>query len=171
MESFQFRVHEFIHRDFTFVSDALDAFQGILELFEEPDDPISHLCGIPLFSFTKFRKPGSVTPTQVLAAALNWHFDCPMVRRPEFPSWSWAGWKPSLTKARESRASSCFHIIALQDGPRYRIPNLSRDCSLAVTIELRSSDRYDWDACTIRELEEHAFTGKPPVPHSHWVGV
>lgn len=161
-ESFQFRVHEFIRRDFTFDSDALDAFRGILALFEESNNPISHLCGIPLFSFTSFRKPNSVTPTQVLATALSWHFDCPMIRRPEFPSWSWAGWKPSLTKARESRASSCFHIRALQDGPRYPIPKLSRDCSIAATVEPGSRDRYDWDASTISGLEEHAFTGKPP---------
>ncbi|KAK3938625.1 heterokaryon incompatibility protein-domain-containing protein, partial [Diplogelasinospora grovesii] len=48
--SFQSRVQEFIRREFTFDSDVLAAFQGILALFETSKAPISHLCGIPLFS-------------------------------------------------------------------------------------------------------------------------
>ncbi|KAK3361794.1 heterokaryon incompatibility protein-domain-containing protein [Lasiosphaeria ovina] len=122
--SFPLRVNEFIHRDFTYDSDALDAFRGILALFEDSKEPKGHFYGIPLFSSASFAQPDAVTPSQVLATGLSWHFDRPMVRRPMFPSWSWMGAKASaITSAWRYQSLDVDHDLPFLVA--YKYPDIS----------------------------------------------
>ena len=160
--SFPLRVNEFIRRDFTYDSDALDAFRGILALFEDSKEPIGHLCGIPLLSRASFDEPDAVTPSQVLATGLSWHFDCPMVRRPMFPSWSWVGWKPSPTKTSQCTAASCFSTIAVGGYGPGHIRNLDYDSCVSGIVEFESGKPRDWDEDTMNGHNQLAVAGKTP---------
>lgn len=166
--SFPLRVSEFIRRDFTYDSDALDAFRGILAQFEDSKEPIGHLYGIPLYSRASFDQPDAVTPSQILATGLSWYFDCPMVRRPMFPSWSWVGWKPSPTKTSQCTAGFCFSTIAVGGlvgnmmNLRCPIRNLGRDSCISGIVEFEGGEARDWDEDTVHCHSHLAVTGKTP---------
>ncbi|KAK3938626.1 hypothetical protein QBC46DRAFT_389708 [Diplogelasinospora grovesii] len=91
-----------------------------------------------------------------------------MVRRPEFPSWSWLGWKPSPAKPRpdESGSESCFRVIAVHSDREDYVPIMRDDCSIAAILEFEGSggSRHNWDKDTMDRLGEHtvAAAGKPP---------
>ncbi|KAF2095005.1 HET-domain-containing protein [Rhizodiscina lignyota] len=95
--SIQFRIAEYTQRTLTFDSDRLDAFLGIFRVFRIPKSkcPISHVWGVPvLWSNPRW------TTTEGFATGLCWtlpfrHYIPP--RCLEFPSWSWAGWKTSIS--------------------------------------------------------------------------
>lgn len=92
------QIHEYIQRDFSFEEDALDAFKGILAEFDDSSHLQSiYFHGVPLVAERWFLDPRP-NPSNILASGLAWRFCSPMVRRPAFPSYSWAGWKPSPRK-------------------------------------------------------------------------
>jgi hypothetical protein len=73
-------------------SDTLDAFAGVLKVFEETPYEIRHLQGIP---YPQQHKDKGVDMMQlqqrVLALGLTWNGQAS--RRRGFPSWTWAGWE------------------------------------------------------------------------------
>lgn len=83
------RIKEYSTRAFTFKRDRLDAFKGILAVFENMKPPIGNLLGLPLYP----------APSKMLAltAGLSWvvhSFKKGDVRRLNtFPSWTWLGWE------------------------------------------------------------------------------
>lgn len=97
---FELRVREFSSRSFSKDADALDAFQGVLEVFEHQKRPLRNICGMPLFP-REIAVPESrarVTETSLLSFSLTWKakFSSTASRRREFPSWTWLGWKTGI---------------------------------------------------------------------------
>ncbi|KAK1780284.1 heterokaryon incompatibility protein-domain-containing protein [Copromyces sp. CBS 386.78] len=117
-------IGQYLSRDLTYDSDALNAISGVLNSF--PSGQVRFLCGLPISNTSHcssplpradltdlldplfagltrndFYLPGDANMA-VLVSALLWsstwcirtskpHTEC--VRRKEFPSWTWAGWK------------------------------------------------------------------------------
>lgn len=84
------QVQEYCRRNISYDSDSLNAFLGVLHQWEtrlaKTKKPISHLWGLPIRG-TTIRGPGSID------FYFLWSHAClDAVRRPDFPSWSWAGW-------------------------------------------------------------------------------
>lgn len=90
------------NKQLTVESDAIDAFSGVLKVFEETPYQIGHLQGIP-FPQRNARDDGidlEVLQQRAFALGLVWADHG--VRRPDFPSWTWAGW--TATKSTAGRA-------------------------------------------------------------------
>lgn len=83
-----FQVQEYSQRELTYPSDSLNAFLGVLNSHAptpgRPTSPFLHIAW-GLIVRKKLRKH----PCLVY---LNWYHEAPAVRRPELPSWTWAGW-------------------------------------------------------------------------------
>jgi hypothetical protein len=94
-------INQFSPRQLSQGTDALKAFQGILERFNSLEDPTDHLWGIPLFSSHNFARQGlggtrEVSSAVRLAFGMGWEmliFKGRISRRSCFSSWSWLGWK------------------------------------------------------------------------------
>jgi hypothetical protein len=164
------RVSEFIIRRFTYDSDCLDAFRGILALFADLPRPIHHIYGVPLFPNYAFVDPDETTYIRILAAGLSWSFDSPMVRRPEFPSWTWVGWKysPSESKSSNDHPSfrftiPCSHMRGPSgdQGAFIRLDDVVSD----VAVESRSGKRNNWDANLLQSLTE----GNQDIDEPHYL--
>jgi hypothetical protein len=69
-------VASFLRRDLSREGDVLHAFAGLSQAFSDKLGPLRW--GLPEAYFIE---------------ALLWHHNFPPVRRPGFPTWSWAGWK------------------------------------------------------------------------------
>lgn len=84
------QVQEYSRRNISYDRDSLNAFLGVLHQWETrlawTNEPISHLWGLP--------RKGTIThgPDSVEFYVLWSHTRHDAVHRPEFPSWSWAGW-------------------------------------------------------------------------------
>jgi hypothetical protein len=79
---------EFSRRELTHSADALNAMQGIFQMFLKAKTPIYHIEGVPLVP----RKSRAFVLEHSFIQGLSWYHKNPGERRPEFPSWSWAGW-------------------------------------------------------------------------------
>jgi hypothetical protein len=101
------RIQEYFLRTLSFDSDGLDAFLGILGVYETKGVVAGHLAGVPIYSQLALTRP--LIPVgereQMIIIGLGWYTNFPMVRRKEFPSWTWAGWK---TSPRSPRTVSPF---------------------------------------------------------------
>jgi hypothetical protein len=64
--------------------------QGIFQMFSRSDFPIYHIEGVPVVSSRR----GAAE--YFFLKGLSWYHRSPGKRRPEFPSWSWAGWTGQL---------------------------------------------------------------------------
>lgn len=91
-------IADYSSRQLTFPSDAVNAFQGILNIFGQARYNVIHLFGVPLMPpYAELRRglsfearPWSVV--QQFIIGLTWFHLTPSHRRDGFPSWSWAGW-------------------------------------------------------------------------------
>jgi hypothetical protein len=116
LEAFDF-IERYAGRKFTYPGDAYDAFRGITTLFRSRNPPLYCFKGLPIISPAPRHnlrsaqrresegQVGVAEPSEEmkeLAFALSWHFQGsfimshreppPMVRRIQFPSWTWLGW-------------------------------------------------------------------------------
>ena len=66
-------------RKLSYHKDSLNAFQGIASYYSHlgREERTDNICGLPIVNGI---------------LKLQWYHDKPAVRRPDFPSWSWAGW-------------------------------------------------------------------------------
>lgn len=84
------QVQEYSRRNISCDRDSLNAFLGVLHQWETrlawTNEPISHLWGLPIKGTTTHG------PDSVEIYVLWSHTRHDAVRRPDFPSWSWAGW-------------------------------------------------------------------------------
>lgn len=84
------QVQEYSRRDISYDRDSLNAFLGVLHQWETrlawTKEPMSHLWGLPLNGTSNHG------PESVEFYVLWSHTRHDAVRRPDFPSWSWAGW-------------------------------------------------------------------------------
>lgn len=84
------QMQEYSRRNISYDKDSLNAFLGVLHQWETrlalTKEPMSHLWGLPL------RGKTTHGPDSVEFYVLWSHTRHDAVRRPGFPSWSWAGW-------------------------------------------------------------------------------
>jgi hypothetical protein len=124
------RIHEYVGRFLTWGSDALNAFLGIFQEFQEDELPIYHFWGLPMSRFGW--NDNSATPqtkTEELdelhtsfLSSLAWKdSSCDqgsthlLSYRGEFPTWSWAAWKGICTFARNPIAKNvCSPSVKLR---------------------------------------------------------
>lgn len=120
-------IDDFNQRTLTFESDRLEALQGIFQVFSAKAWPVGVFMGIPILFPHKPKSPSlgygmadikqlrSYSPLGSFIDGLTWHHrgtNIPQIwdRRPNFPSWSWAGWsgsiahRPLLSKGFTGRA-------------------------------------------------------------------
>lgn len=119
IEAFEF-IERYAGRKLTHAGDAYDAFRGIIELFKSRNPPLYFFEGIPMVSpvsrhnrqtAQQRQSEGQIGVAELseemegLAFALSWGFYPTfeimwqgselhsMVRRIQFPSWTWLGWE------------------------------------------------------------------------------
>jgi hypothetical protein len=83
---------DFSKRELSYPADAINAMQGIFQMFSKTEYPIYHIEGVPILWATL----DTVAPVHSFIRGLSWYHPIPGKRRPEFPSWSWAGWAGQL---------------------------------------------------------------------------
>jgi hypothetical protein len=83
---------DFSKRELSYPADAINAMQGIFQMFSRTEDPVYHIEGVPILWATL----ETVDPVHSFIRGLSWYHLIPGKRRPEFPSWSWAGWVGQL---------------------------------------------------------------------------
>ncbi|RYO87797.1 hypothetical protein DL764_008819 [Monosporascus ibericus] len=115
---------QYMRKEITFDTDAINAFRGTMKLFSRQDPNFEFLEGIPIFEFTGQRTGhhvmfesgeretvemskgvGNITEEDeedlhrfrnaAFVAYLGWALSSVKARRVGFPSWSWTGWKIS----------------------------------------------------------------------------
>lgn len=86
------RIAEFMHRELSFHSDAVNAMAGIFAEYGAQERPVKFLCGLPLLQSLPDEDHIS-SMTNRLASALLWSSELEITRHSSFPSWTWAGWK------------------------------------------------------------------------------
>lgn len=91
-EDYLNRVNEYVQRDMSYDSDALNAILGVLKVFEKSESPVYHHWGVPLFSLSTSYSEKSEWISNY-SIGLAWQFDTVAERRRGQPSWSWVGWK------------------------------------------------------------------------------
>lgn len=84
IRTFLSQIEEYSRRDLSCSGDSLNAFLGIFNYQASISPPILHLWGLPI------QTPATDLADMALYP-LWWHAS-PVTRRPEFPSWTWAGW-------------------------------------------------------------------------------
>ncbi|KAI0407100.1 HET-domain-containing protein [Xylaria palmicola] len=85
-------VEEYSTRKLTFPEDSLNAFQGIAQLFWYRKQAIYNIWGLPYPAPPEERARGFVHSLSWCHTTSCWDISRGPHRRPQFPSWSWAGW-------------------------------------------------------------------------------
>ncbi|KAI0411713.1 heterokaryon incompatibility protein-domain-containing protein [Xylaria grammica] len=101
-------ISEYSQRQLSYPSDALNAIQAILRVFERNHTPVYNVLGVPLLSpippparrGTNGTEPQGMprSPKECFLIGLCWFTRKPGQRRGGFPSWSWAGWTGAVEK-------------------------------------------------------------------------
>lgn len=100
-------VEDYTARELRFDQDSLTAFAGIIKKFERAREPIIQLWGIP--TTIKRRQLTERCFVEALCwshAHSCWDSLLRPIRRPDFPSWSWAGWAGKVKYAKVSDSES-----------------------------------------------------------------
>lgn len=133
VKQFMELVYAYSVRNMTYDTDALNAFAGIQSCFEEGNNPVCHLQGIPLALGTTEKELESSELTFILNSfltGLSWHPDDGRAhlssRRAHFPSWSTAGW-----------TGTKFYAKVLPD--HLWIRNYVQDCSIEIENNVHHS--------------------------------
>jgi hypothetical protein len=108
------RIQEYIRRNLSQDSDALNAFLGIFQAFRELQHPIYHHWGLPLSKGRSMKQELEGLHTSFLSS-LAWSMSsCDnssahlLTRRDMFPSWSWAAWKDLSDFSQKSIAEILY---------------------------------------------------------------
>ncbi|KAF4546314.1 Tol-like protein [Lasiodiplodia theobromae] len=119
------RIEEYSRRHLSHQSDALNAITGVLQTYEHTVSPEQHYFGLPMFRPYVREADPSTTNMDGFVQSMRWSLEGSQVRerRPEFPSWSWVGWKCPCYMKSEAPTTPTEVIIE---------------------IELSSGARIDW---------------------------
>lgn len=117
-------IEDYTRRQLSYDSDSLNAFLGVLNFYEVEDFAlITHTWGVPIFHWD-----------HSYDIFLLWRHTGFATRRPEFPSWSWAGWAgPILIGSSEGCVSSAEHQVSW-DGIPF-VCWLDEDSTISIPIE------------------------------------
>jgi hypothetical protein len=153
------RIAEFTGRRLTYESDILNAMSGILNAYRNLQRPVFHYYGVPSLppcmntqqvgvAFGKLIRMVTLpnSPENGLATGLCWFLERPSLRRPGFPSWSWAGWLGQVSKPTHDRF-------------RYYYGFPEGHLNLKIWIELKDTTLCRWeDAVTsLDELRDYSL--------------
>lgn len=140
------QLQEYSRRNVSYDSDSLNAFLGVLNHWEtrlaRSEKPMSHLWGLPIRGTTT-HGPESVE------FCFLWSHNCrDAVRRPDFPSWSWAGWTGTksfdeaiihLAGAEQEQCQSGIYISVQSDDLRTQtLADFHKDA----VVRTRKSQHY-----------------------------
>lgn len=107
------RIQEYLLRRLSHDSDVLDAFTGVLHHFVRKEKPIYHIWGTP-FKGSSVDSKESIQDSFLTALLWLPSFDwkgTKLIRRGDFPSWSWAGWKGIAgVKSGQEVAKTCNFV-------------------------------------------------------------
>lgn len=164
----------FTQRKLTYPTDALNAFQGIFHVFASSEFPVQELEGVPLLPSTHLKNskrqfPFDRTPSDSLVLGLSWSHKNPGKRRPQFPSWSWAGWEgqlePSLFWAKfweEETFHTNVEHIEDSDGTLWELPlthadlpHMLRDLKLSLPSILYVHIKAATFPCNLVYIDRH----------------
>lgn len=89
---FEILVANYIDRNMSHSRDALNAAAGVLHYLGQGDDPVLHLAGLPYYRGPRGAET-LISLEHAIGHALGWDMEGgPCIRRPMFPSWTWASW-------------------------------------------------------------------------------
>lgn len=91
---------EYSRRDLTYQSDSLNAFHGVLNSYAHNSHPFARTflhVGWGLFVRKLENNHPELSEKNELRVYLNWYHEATAARRPNFPTWAWAGWGGPLT--------------------------------------------------------------------------
>lgn len=99
-----YQIEQYTQRQLSYPQDSLNAFLGILRAYGRMNKPVQHFWGLPCYEGTP---------------DLQWYHQRPASRRPDFPSWSWAGWAGGIAwdytwNATKSYYSPIFRPILVE---------------------------------------------------------
>lgn len=149
-------------RDLTVRDDVINAFSGILGMFEESNPPVYHIWGSPILPpdhtlvlpKTIVPKPRNPSLEGFIRGLCFRDFGFtrhrPLVRRPGFPSWSWTGWIGLI----------CFRYLESADDGCYP------DTGISIAVERTDGTILSW-----AEFEELAYLKKYPEKISQFIHV
>ena len=90
------RIEEYGERNMTYDSDILNGIVSIFGRYRESENGnrcyLTHIWGVPVLQ----PPTGQWTMEHGFLTAICWRMHSNAVRRPDFPSWSWTGWKGHL---------------------------------------------------------------------------
>lgn len=146
-------ISEFSGRTLTMPSDVINAFSGILKVFEQATHPTYHVWGVlPVIIWRE--RIIETSPSDAFVFGLCWipQQTIPALRlqrRPDFPSWSWSGWIGPIMYYSTSAAPGWdpeeqgFDIgvaasVELRDGTVLALSDLARHPQLREQPELVS---------------------------------
>lgn len=90
-------INEYATRSLSYDSDALNAFLGVLKVFEKSKLRIRNYQGLPLFDThgpcPPWPRRARLEPELSWPLALSWTTESSGTRRIGHPSWTWIGWK------------------------------------------------------------------------------
>jgi len=99
------RIEEYTKRQLTNPSDILKGISGILHVFKDSKTRVLHCGGLPMIpaaQHSKRRMKSELerqprwSPFVGFCGGLCWMTISPSVRRKDFPSWSWTGWRGEI---------------------------------------------------------------------------
>ena len=105
-------VEEYSARKLTFAEDSLNAFQGIAQQFWYRKQAVHNIWGLSYPTLPAGREPGFVHSLTWCHTTSCWDLLRSPHRRPQFPSWSWAGWEGQVRyKMTSSREKLWFNNL------------------------------------------------------------
>ncbi|KAF4473045.1 HET-domain-containing [Fusarium albosuccineum] len=137
-------IHNYRKRDLSFDDDALHAMAGIFAAFRKLKQPVQFVCGLPIFYNELLRAD---TRQFALLQSLPWDGTA-LRRRPQFPSWTWLGWK-SEESSGFAPQFSYLHFLPLEKAQSH--DKLFSDIS--AKFEYRDGTVLDWETSYASVLE------------------
>ncbi|KAL0944726.1 tol protein [Colletotrichum truncatum] len=108
MIQYKSMVTQYTSRELRYDSDSLNAFEGILRMFRHRHESLSNLWGL-----CYPRSASNEMVKKLFTSSLAWYHIRPQRRRPEFPSWAWAGWAGKVQYPESSIESSQTYLSAI----------------------------------------------------------
>jgi hypothetical protein len=149
-------ISQYLVRQFSYESDTLDAFLGILSTFERSKALVGHVGGLPVFSPGTWRNTEALSRLDMFVYGLNWAISVyqhhgAIFRRSDFPSWTWTGWR--RTGDGGSFLYPTVHF------PRIMI-RLETETIIALPTPLNPNSELDRTPTYPRHLKIQAWTAK-----------
>jgi hypothetical protein len=150
-------MESYLFRELTYDSDALNAFKGILKAFKSSHRPVYSAWGVPMFTPETHIFDSLIESLQIgvflaqsFVQGLTFELSGHWMRRANFPSWSWLGWKVTKGSSKNSFIGNEYY--------KRRMGTL-RNSNLAVFLQKVDNDILEWHEVFLM-LEDGSFDEK-----------